>query len=127
VFHSAFGRLLRIACCLLPTIGSSPIAWAQWTMQQSHTTASLRGVHSVGGGVAWASGAEGTILRTTDDGETWQACTVPQGAAKLDFRGIQGFDANTAVVMSAGTGNLSRLYRTTDACRSWKLVFTKPG
>jgi len=95
-------------------------------MQQSHTTASLRGVHNVGGGVAWASGAEGTILRTTDDGETWQACIVPQGGAKLDFRGIQAFDADTAIVMSAGTGNLSRLYKTTDACRSWKLVFTNP-
>jgi photosystem II stability/assembly factor-like uncharacterized protein len=126
VFHSAFGHLLRIACCVLQTVAASQVAQAQWTVQQSHTTASLRGVHNVGGGVAWASGAEGTILRTTNDGETWQACTVPQGAAKLDFRGIEAFDANTAIVMSAGTGNLSRLYKTTDACQTWKLVFTNP-
>ena len=45
---------------------------AQWTIQQSHTTASLRGIHALGNGIAWASGTEGTVLRTTDDGTTWQ-------------------------------------------------------
>jgi photosystem II stability/assembly factor-like uncharacterized protein len=99
---------------------------AQWTMQQSHTSASLRGIHNVGGGVVWASGTQGTILHTTNDGETWQACTVPPGAEQLDFRGVQAFDGNTAVVMSAGTGGLSRLYKTIDACRTWRLVFTNP-
>jgi photosystem II stability/assembly factor-like uncharacterized protein len=95
-------------------------------MQQSHTAAGLRGIHNVGGGVVWASGTQGTVLHTTDDGQTWQTCTVPQGAEKLDFRGIQAFDATTAIVMSSGAGGLSRLYKTTDACRTWKLVFTNP-
>jgi hypothetical protein len=101
-------------------------AQAQWTMQQSHATASLRGIHNVGGGVVWASGNQGTVLRTTNDGKTWQTCAVPHSAEKLDFRGIQAFDANTAIVMSSGTGGLSRLYKTLDACRSWQLVFTNP-
>jgi photosystem II stability/assembly factor-like uncharacterized protein len=113
-------------CCLMLAIAVLPTATAQWTIQQSHSTASLRGIHSIGGGVAWASGAEGTILRTIDDGNTWQTCAVPPDAAKLDFRGIQAFDANSAIVMSAGTGTLSRIYKTTDACRTWKLVFTNP-
>jgi photosystem II stability/assembly factor-like uncharacterized protein len=99
---------------------------AQWTMQQSHTTAGLRGIYNVGGGVVWASGSQGTILRTTNDGQMWQTCAVPQGAEKLDFRGIQAFDASTAIVMSSGPGDLSRLYKTTDACRTWKLVFKNP-
>jgi photosystem II stability/assembly factor-like uncharacterized protein len=101
-------------------------AQAQWTIQQSHTTAGLRGIHNVGGGVVWASGTQGTVLHTTSDGQAWQTCAVPQGAEELDFRGIQAFDANTAIVMSSGTGGLSRLYKTTDACRTWKLVFTNP-
>jgi len=99
---------------------------AQWTMQQSHTTAGLRGIHNVGGGVVWASGSQGTVLHTTNNGQSWQLCAVPPGADKLDFRGVQAFDQNTAVVMSAGTGDLSRLYKTTDACRTWQLVFTNP-
>jgi len=99
-------------------------AQGQWEVLDSHTTASLRGIHSIGNGIAWASGTEGTVLRTTDNGTTWQRCATPPDAEKLDFRGIQAFDRNTAIAMSSGKGDLSRLYKTTDACKSWKLLFT---
>ncbi len=102
------------------------VASAQFDLEESHTTASLRGVDSLGAGVAWASGSGGTVLRTEDGGYLWQPCTVPKGAEKLDFRGVQGYDAQTAVVMASGKGALSRIYRTTDGCQSWKLVFENP-
>ena len=114
--------LLNIALILAFSCRSS----GQWHMQDSHTNADLRGIHSIGNGIVWASGTNGTILRTTDDGDHWQPCATPSGAEVLDFRGIQGFDANTAIVMSSGKGDLSRLYKTTDACHTWKLVFTNP-
>lgn len=101
-------------------------AHAQFTMQTSNTTADLRGIHSVGNGVAWASGTSGTVLRTEDGGYVWQSCSIPPGAEKLDFRGIQAFDANTAIVMSSGPGDQSRLYKTTDGCHTWKLILTNP-
>jgi hypothetical protein len=101
-------------------------AQAQWEMESSGTTADLRGIDNVGGGVAWASGTNGTVLRTEDGGYLWQACAVPPGAEHLDFRGVQAFDANTAIVMSSGKGDLSRLYKTTDGCHTWRLVFTNP-
>jgi len=99
---------------------------AQWEIENSGTTADLRGIDNVGGGVAWASGTNGTILRTEDGGYAWQNCTIPPDAVHLDFRGIQAFDANTAIVMSSGKGDLSRLYKTTDGCHTWKLVFMNP-
>jgi hypothetical protein len=114
--------LLALAILIAATLP----AQAQWDIQDSHTTASLRGIHNVGGGVAWASGTEGTVLRTEDGGYLWQTCATPPGAEKLDFRGIQAFDENTAIVMSSGKGDLSRLYKTTDGCRTWKLLFTNP-
>jgi photosystem II stability/assembly factor-like uncharacterized protein len=101
-------------------------ARAQWDIEDSHTRASLRGIHNVGGGVAWASGANGTVLRTEDGGYLWQTCNIPPGAENLDFRGIQAFDENTAIVMSSGPGDQSRLYKTTDGCQSWHLLFTNP-
>jgi photosystem II stability/assembly factor-like uncharacterized protein len=101
-------------------------AQAQWDIQESQTTASLRGIHNVGGGVAWASGTSGTVLRTEDGGYLWQTCNIPPGAEKLDFRGIQAFDENTAIVMSSGPGDQSRLYKTTDRCQTWKLLFINP-
>jgi photosystem II stability/assembly factor-like uncharacterized protein len=115
---------------LLGLIGLLTMCWAgahaQWQMEDSTTTADLRGIDSIGGGIAWASGTNGTVIRTEDGGYEWQPCTVPPGAEHLDFRGIQAFDANTAIVMSSGKGDLSRLYKTTDGCQTWKLVFTNP-
>ncbi|MFZ0395949.1 MAG: hypothetical protein WCF17_21380 [Terracidiphilus sp.] len=99
---------------------------AQFQLQTSNSTADLRGIDNVGNGVAWASGTSGTVLRTEDGGYVWQTCAIPPGAEKLDFRGIQAFDSNTAIVMSSGTGDLSRLYKTTDGCHTWKLLFTNP-
>jgi photosystem II stability/assembly factor-like uncharacterized protein len=99
---------------------------AQFTLQTSGSTASLRGIHAVTPEIAWASGSSRTILHTTSGGTTWLRCATPPDAENLDFRGIQAFDATTAIVMSSGKGDLSRLYKTTDACKTWKLLLTNP-
>ena len=117
---------MRTALALLAIFAATTTSHAQWTLEISNTTADLRGIHSIGGGVAWASGTNGTVLRTEDGGYVWQSCSIPPDAEKLDFRGIQALDANTAIVMSSGPGDLSRLYKTTDGCHSWKLVATNP-
>ena len=121
--HTVFMRTILLLGFI--AIASSA-ATGQFTLQRSNTTADLRGIDNVGGGVAWASGTNGTVLRTEDGGYVWQSCSAPPGAEKLDFRGIQGFDANTAIVMSSGPGEESRLYKTTDGCHTWKLLLTNP-
>lgn len=97
-----------------------------WQIQSSNTIASFRGIHAVGNGVGWVSGTNGTVLRTEDGGYLWQTCSIPPGAEKLDFRGVWGWDADTALVMSSGLGEQSRLYKTMDGCHSWKLLSTNP-
>jgi photosystem II stability/assembly factor-like uncharacterized protein len=98
-----------------------------WTMQSSGTTASLRGIYSVDGKIAWASGTGGTVLRTTDSGERWQKCALPgPDGGTLDLRGVQAWDALTAIVMASGPGDKSRLYKTIDGCKSWTLFFKNP-
>jgi photosystem II stability/assembly factor-like uncharacterized protein len=97
-----------------------------WELEESESTAGLRGIHSVGNGVVWASGTGGTVLRSEDTGYLWQLCAVPPGASKLDFRGVWAWDEKTALVLSSGPGDQSRLYQTTDGCSSWKLLFTNP-
>jgi hypothetical protein len=123
--HRKTSQAATLLLLLLTTLTTKKIQ-AQFDIEDSNTTASLRGIHNVGGGVAWASGTNGTVLRTEDGGYLWQTCTIPPGAEKLDFRGIQAFDENTAIVMSSGKGDLSRLYKTTDGCQTWKLLFTNP-
>ncbi|MGD0548020.1 MAG: glycosyl hydrolase, partial [Terracidiphilus sp.] len=106
-----------------------PAAPPIWQMQESGTSAGLRGIDSVDGTVAWASGTNGTVLKTIDGGAHWTACAVPDAAkdgATLDFRGVQAWDATTAIVMASGKGKLSRLYKTKDGCKTWKLIFMNP-
>ena len=123
------GSLLTLYCGLLSAQESIPVkAEGQslsWIMQESGTTAGLRGIYSVDGKIAWASGTGGTVLKTTDGGEHWTKCAVPDAAtdgATLDFRGVQAWDAQTAIVMASGPGDKSRLYKTVNGCKSWKLV-----
>ena len=98
---------------------AAPLASAQWQMQGSHSTASLRGIHAVNDSVAWASGTDGTILRTQDGGETWERCVTPAGAEKLDFRGVWAWNAEVAMILSSGPGDQSRVYLTNDGCAHW--------
>lgn len=96
-------------------------AFAQtFTVQTSGTTASLRGIWAVSEQVVWASGNRGTYLRTVDGGAHWTAAAVP-GAEKLDFRDVQGVDADTAYLLSIGKGASSRVYKTTDGGAHWTL------
>ena len=102
------------------------VALAQsWIPQTSGTTASLRGVSAVNARVVWASGTAGTYLITRDGGATWRAAQVP-GAEKLDFRAVWAFDDGAAFLLSIGTGDQSRIYKTTDAGAHWTLLFTNP-
>ncbi|HVN17535.1 MAG TPA: YCF48-related protein [Dongiaceae bacterium] len=92
-------------------------------IQISHTTESLRGVSAVSHDVAWASGTHGTYLRTIDGGKTWTPAQVPEASA-LDFRGVVAFSADEAFLMSAGPGEKSRIYHTSDGGQHWQLQFT---
>lgn len=107
-------------------LGGSAVACAQWTIQDSHTTADLHSIDSAGNGIAWASGSNGVILRTQNEGQSWENCAPPSTTGHDDFRAIQAIDAETAIVMSSGKGHLSKIYKTTDGCKTWKLAFENP-
>jgi photosystem II stability/assembly factor-like uncharacterized protein len=96
-----------------------------WSTQQSGTSASLRGVKSVSATVVWASGSNGTFLRTLDGGATWSRAQVAS-AADADFRGLWAFDADTAYLLSIGEGEKSRVYKTGDGGSHWDLLYTNP-
>jgi photosystem II stability/assembly factor-like uncharacterized protein len=96
---------------------------ASWHEQKSGTAVRLRGVSAVDENVAWASGNNGTALRTVDGGANWQVFSVPE-ARDLDFRDVHGVNANTAYLLSAGEGEKSRIFKTGDGGKTWKLQFT---
>jgi photosystem II stability/assembly factor-like uncharacterized protein len=108
---------------LIPFFFSLSCVAQQYTLQQSNTTESLRGLSAPSPKIAWASGTHGTYLRSLDAGDSWQSAQVP-GAESLDFRDVEAFDENLAYLLSAGPGDQSRIYKTTDAGKSWSLQFT---
>lgn len=104
-----------------PQAGGRPVAGV--LEQQSHTTALLQAVSAVDDSVVWVSGHRATWARTVDGGRTWVpgAMTGPDSA--LEFRDVQAVSATTAYLLAAGPGERSRIYKTTDAGRSWTLQF----
>lgn len=91
---------------------------SHWQDQASGVTARLRGVSAVSTHVAWASGANGTVVRTADGGTTWQVRPVP-GAERLDFRDVDAFSESAAYILSIGPGEASRIFKTTDGGARW--------
>ncbi len=107
--------MLLLACV------STAHAGTTLEIQASGVDVRLRGISAVDASVAWASGQKGTVLRTLDGGAQWQVMHV-DGAGLLDFRDVEGFSSDVAVVLSIGPGEASRVYRTEDGGQSWTLA-----
>ena len=86
----------------------------------SGTKTSLRGLSVVNDMVIWASGSNGTVARSTNGGETWTWITV-KGFEKTDFRDIEAFDENTALIMAIAAP--AYILKTTDAGNNWKMGY----
>jgi photosystem II stability/assembly factor-like uncharacterized protein len=67
---------MRLLIVLLLIAWQGPTA-PQRTAQESGVAVRLRGVSAVSMQVAWASGADNTVLRTTDAGRSWQVVETP--------------------------------------------------
>lgn len=103
---------------------ASAASW--WSAQPTGVDSTLRGVSVVvrrGMTNIWATGSKGTVLLSTDAGQTWTALHIPDGDT-LDFRGVQAFDEKTAYVMSSGDGEKSRIYKTVDGGKTWVLQYS---
>jgi photosystem II stability/assembly factor-like uncharacterized protein len=98
-----------------------------WVVTPTGTTAHFRGLSAVNEKVAWVSGytpTDGVVLRTTDRGATWQS-VGPPGATGLQFRDIEAFDKDHAVIVSIGSNTTDfRVYATSDGGAHWTQTFT---
>ena len=110
-------------CSLLLAVGSGFAApQLVWKTHMVQTTNHFRGLCVVDQNVVWASGTQGTFVRSTNGGGSWQLGKVP-GAEALDFRDVEARDGQTAWLLSSGKGPQSRIYKTTDGGRRWTLQF----
>ncbi|MER5729099.1 oxidoreductase [Streptomyces sp. NPDC002138] len=96
-----------------------------WALKGTGTDARFRGLAAVSRSTAWLSGSQGKVLRTVDGGRTWGDVSPP-GAAGLELRDIEAFDARRAVALSIGEGEDSRVWRTEDGGAHWTEAFRNP-
>lgn len=85
----------------------------------SGTPSGLRGLSVVNDNIVWVSGSKGTVGKSLNAGKNWKWMTV-KGFENTEFRDIEAFDANNAVIM--GIGSPAYILKTNDGGDTWKIV-----
>lgn len=112
-------------------VSATPAEGQRWEMETRAINSNLRGLsvaHGPGENrtprfAVWASGSNGAILRSDDEGKSWHRLDAPEGD-ELDFRGVVAFPPSLAYVIASGEGVKSRIYKTSDGGKTWKLEFS---
>jgi photosystem II stability/assembly factor-like uncharacterized protein len=132
--RAGIGALALVALFIAVLLVAAPAAMARsgaqqeraravsagaWTAENSGTSANLGSVTCVNAWDAWASGADGTVLRTKDGGATWTRLTTPiPGAEATENKFIQGVAfVNPTVGWAIGRSNV--IAKTTDSGDTW--------
>ena len=87
---------------------------------------SYRGLSVLSENEIWASGSKGTVVHTLNGGTSFDTLS-PNGFGRKDFRDIQAFNSQSALIMSAGDSAV--FLKTTNHGKSWKVVYqdNRPG
>ncbi len=107
----------------LPREGRStakPSPSYNWHITPTGSTDTFRGLAAVDRSTAWVSGGAGSVLRTTDRGETWEDVSPPDATG---LRDIEAFGPERAVTLAIGPGEASRIYATADGGQTWTETF----
>lgn len=86
---------------------------------QSGNKVSIRGLSVVSNDIIWASGNNGMVAKSTNGGKNFEWIKV-NGYEKREFRDIEGFDQNTAIIM--GVDAPAIILKTRDGGKTWKKV-----
>ncbi len=94
----------------------SSISTAQWYSQYSGVYSNLYSIFSIDGQTAWATGADGVILKSTNQGATW----IPKfSGTNYSISFVHFFDSNEGIV--AGSGGTIK--KTFDGGETWESIF----
>jgi hypothetical protein len=108
--------LVLLTCLVTSTLFSQQIK-----LLESGKRVSIRGLSVVDDKTIWASGSNGSVARSTDGGASWTWMVVP-GYEKRDFRDIEAFDKNTAIIIAVAEPAF--ILKTKDGGKTWKQVYT---
>ena len=87
---------------------------------ESGKRVSIRGLSVVNDNTIWASGSNGSVAISINGGKNFTWISIP-GYEKRDFRDIEAFDENTAIIMAVDEPAI--ILKTIDGGKNWKKVF----
>jgi len=88
---------------------------------KTNTDALIIGLEAFNDSIVWASGTYSTLLKSINRGESWQVFTYPE-IDSLQFRDVHPISDKEAIVLSAGEGQLSKIFYFHEKS-GWKKVF----
>ncbi|NQZ21526.1 MAG: oxidoreductase [Colwellia sp.] len=109
------------ALSIVSVFATTMIDYPNWQHQQMIGKPSLRGSAILGNSM-WVTGSNNAIFVSQNGGKTWLDKSV-SSLINTDFRDIELFDSQTAIVMSVGNAESSMLYKTSDGGNNWQLLY----
>lgn len=113
-------KIIHLFILLLVVFSSFQINAQTIQLLDSGTKSSIRGLSVVNDRIIWVSGSNGLVGKSTDAGKTWKWMKV-KGFEKRDFRDIEAFDRNTAIVI--GVSEPAIILKTIDGGENWKVKY----
>lgn len=92
---------------------------AQWTQLNSPTTKTLNAVSFFNARLGYAVGANGTVLRTKDGGDSWSIMASPDTA---NLTSVVVIDSTVLLVTTGNTNGNSAVYKSTTSGSTWHKV-----
>jgi photosystem II stability/assembly factor-like uncharacterized protein len=120
IFVNKISIMKKSGLLLALIILSSTLIAQQVQVLVDKLPASFRGLSVVSDDVIWLGGSKGTVGRSIDGGQTWTWNTV-KGFETREFRDIEAFDENTAVVLAIAEP--AHILRTIDGGKTWTTVY----
>jgi photosystem II stability/assembly factor-like uncharacterized protein len=117
----------RLFILLLPSLFAQSISLAQfgWIQQTSGTTENLTSVFFVNSNMGWVVGDEGTIIHTSDGGETW--LEQQTGIDSCIWNSVYFIDSDNGYTaggqVSGGSIALGVILKTTNGGTDWTTSF----
>ncbi len=106
--------------CVLP-LTSHPQIGHKIATVNTGTEALIIGLDVLNEQTIWASGTNATLLKSQDGGRNWQVYKYAIQDS-LQFRAVKALSAEEALVMSAGEGSLTKIFKFSTTT-GWELLY----
>ena len=102
---------------------------SNWTVVSDNLAPWLSAVHFSNNSIGYAVGDQGTILKSTNGGVSWNALSLSGSLSSRNYNDVYFFDGQTGIAVGGWETNdsISTIIRTTDGGATWSVVMDNIG